>query len=767
MNEIIQFDDSGKCVIGVRDKNIETITLPNSVTSIGSYAFLDCKRLTTITIPDSVTSIGNHAFFGCSSLTSITIPNSVTSIGYAAFSDCSDLTSIDIPNSVTSMGSSAFSDCKRLISIVIPNSVTSIGSYAFSGCKRLTSIVIPNSVTSIGSHAFFGCFGLTSIDIPENLIVIGNYVFYGCKSLTNIIIPDNVTKIGNNVFEGCTSLKSLSFGKKVTDIGYGIINNCACLTSIIMASGNTKYDSRNNCNAIIETSTNTLILGCKKTIIPNSVKSIGSSAFKGCSNLTSIDIPNSVKSIGNNAFADCTSLISIDIPNSVTSIGDRAFYNCTRLTSITIPSSVTSIGESAFSNCENLSSIAIPNSVTSIGDLAFYGCSALASIIVAPTNSIYDSRDNCNAIIETSSNTLIAGCHNSTIPNNVTTIGNGAFAYCANLGSIEIPNSVISIGENAFLYCESLIEVFLPVNGCYIGQCAFSGCKSLSLKLSENVVYEVDLYTGFINESPFEGCKSVVRKISDNGKEFDAFCKYPGAGRGVHYHGDRLTDGGDWESEYEEFESDYRDWKCLSYRIKYGTKIICDIAELGLEFVEPHIEFYMKMDVIHVPASVQYIGMYALSCFNLFLEGKNVNFAKYFLTEGTLEYRKGHNVRIFIPEHTKDYYTPRLEKAIPNINYSIIEVSKENVVLYYQQQKQHIVKELDFSIEKDVETLIDLIKDFFDQKIADILASKSIIEVMSKMTVDKETYTQLKTFLRERNVKESLIKNYVYDIIKK
>ncbi len=406
---------------------------------------------------------------------------------------------------------------------------------------------------------------------------------------------------------------------------------------------------------------------------------------------------------------------------------------------ITLPNYVTRIGDHAFEGCTGLTSIDIPNSVSEIGWYAFKGCTSLTSI---------------------------------TIPNSVTDIKPMAFCGCGKLTRINIPDSVISIGDSAFADCESLIEVILPVNGCYIGQCAFSGCKSLSLKLSENVVYEVDLYTGFINESPFDGCKSVIRKISYNGKEFDAFCKYPEPGKGVHYHGDRLIDGGAWESEYEEFESeyeefesDYRNWKCLSYRIRYGTKIICDIAGLGLEFVEPHIDFYMKMDVIHVPASVQYIGMYALSCFNLFLEGKNVNFAKYFLTEGTPEYRKGQNVRIFIPEHTKDYYTPRLEKAIPNINYSIIEVTKENVVSYYKEQKHYIVKELECLIERDVEKLIDLIIVFYDKKIADILASKSIIEVMSKMTVDKETYTQLKTFLRERNIKESLIKNYVYDII--
>ena len=232
--------------------------------------------------------------------------------------------------SVTCIGDSAFAGCNALASIVIPNSVTSIGDYAFDCCSSLTSIEIPNSITSIGTSAFFYCFSLTSIEIPNS----------------------------------------------VTSIGSGAFNACP-VTSITVACDNPSYDSRDTCNAIIETATNILIAGCRNTVIPNSVTSIGDYAFGYC-DLTSIEIPNSVTSIGTSAFSGC-GLTSIEIPNSVTSIGTSAFSGC-GLTSVTLPNSVTSIGDYAFDCCSSLTSIEIPNSVTSIGNHAFYSCKSLTSI---------------------------------------------------------------------------------------------------------------------------------------------------------------------------------------------------------------------------------------------------------------------------------------------------------------------------------------------------------------------------------------------------
>ena len=213
--------------------------------------------------------------------------------------------------------------------------VTSIGEYAFKGHSSLSSIVIPDSVTSIGNFAFYSCYSLSTIVIPDSVTSIGNYAFYGCDSLSSIVIPDSVTSIGNSAFLYCST----------------------SLTSIMVKEGNTVYDSREDCNAIIETSTNTLIAGCATTIIPDSVTSIGNGAFGGCFSLSTIMIPDRVTSIGDGAFYGCDSLSSIVIPDSVTSIGNSSFSYCTSLRSIVIPDSVTSIGTHAFKECYSLSDV--------------------------------------------------------------------------------------------------------------------------------------------------------------------------------------------------------------------------------------------------------------------------------------------------------------------------------------------------------------------------------------------------------------------------
>ncbi len=291
------------------------VIIPESVTYNGSIY--------------SVTSIGSSAFYYCDGLTSVVIPNSVTSIGEYAFSDCYALTSVEIGNSVTDIGMYAFDSCLSLTSVVIPNSVTSIGGGAFARCSGLTSVVIPNSVTSIGSSTFEGCSGLTSVEIPNSVTSIGDWAFYGCSGLTSVEIPNSVTSIGSAAFSWCSGFTSVVIPNSVTSIGDGALAGCSGLLSIVVDDENSYYDSREGCNAIIEKLSNTLILGCQSTIIPNSVTSIGSSAFSGCSGLTSVEIPNSVTSIGFAAFYDCSSLTSVTsyIPaNKLFPIDSDTFY---------------------------------------------------------------------------------------------------------------------------------------------------------------------------------------------------------------------------------------------------------------------------------------------------------------------------------------------------------------------------------------------------------------------------------------------------------
>ena len=256
--------------------------------------------------------IPTNVFCNCNNLISIIIPNSVTSIRYGAFSGTTWLKSQ--PDGLVYAGKVAYCYKGKMpvnTSIILKDDTKGIADYAFSGCSGLTSVTIPNSVTHIGERAFNYCSGLGFITIPNSVKYIGSEAFSSCSSLGYITIPNNVESIGSVAFWGCSGL-----------------------TSIKVESGNQYYDSRNNCNAIIETNTNTLVAGCKNTIIPNSVTSIGYSAFYNCSGLTSITIPNSVASIGNYAFYGCSGLTSVTIPNSVTSIGWMAFYCCSGLTKV-------------------------------------------------------------------------------------------------------------------------------------------------------------------------------------------------------------------------------------------------------------------------------------------------------------------------------------------------------------------------------------------------------------------------------------------------
>ena len=306
--------------------SITTVVLLDGVKSIGSVSFLGCARLKSVILPNSLTKIESKAFENCSSLSSITIPESVTSIEQAAFTGCSALSSINIPESVTSIGDKVFENCTSLTSVTIPSSLTSISREAFSGCSGLTSVTIPNSVKSIEGMAFYKCTALTSINIPNSVTKIGDWAFCGCTGLTSVTIPNSVTQIIDWPFEDCTGLTSMNVEK-----------------------GNAKYDSRNDCNAIIETASNTLISGCKNTIIPETVTSIYVASFKGCTGLTSIIIPESVTSIGGQAFHGCSGLTSVTIPENVTTIGGGAFLGA-KLRNVVIKAKTPPTGGSAFSD---------------------------------------------------------------------------------------------------------------------------------------------------------------------------------------------------------------------------------------------------------------------------------------------------------------------------------------------------------------------------------------------------------------------------------
>ncbi len=310
------------------------------------------------------------------------------------------------------------------------------------------------SVTAIGKNAFTFSYSLKSIDIPNTVTTICNKAFSGCTGLTSAIIPNSVTSIGGQAFQGCIQLSSVTIPNSVTAIGERAFYDCSGLTSITVDNNNPKYDSRDNCNAIIETATNTLIVGCNNTIIPNSITSIGRYAFISCTGLTSITIPNSVTSIGSTAFGYCVGLSSATIGNSVKTIEDSAFYHCTALTSITIPNSVTSIGSRAFEYCVGLSSVTIGNSVKTITGNAFYHCTALDTLNFNATS--FDDFYLTNSIGLDIPNPF-AGLDISTVNfgDDVKRIPAYFTKGLDKLKTITIGRSVTSLGYHA-LHCESL-----------------------------------------------------------------------------------------------------------------------------------------------------------------------------------------------------------------------------------------------------------------------------------------------------------------------
>jgi hypothetical protein len=364
--------------------------------------------------------------------------------------------------------------------------------------KYINNIIVSNKVSTVGQtvNPNYYSRSVENAVIPQSVTSIGSGAFWSCKSLTNIIIPQSVTSIGYQVFYDCTRL-----------------------TSIEVDENNKIYCSEGNC--IIKRATNTLILGCKNSTIPDNVTNIGSYAFDGCTSLTSITIPNSVTSIGERAFSHC-GLTEIEIPNSVISIGECAFEDCTGLASITIPSSVTSIGYRAFSGCTGLTSITIPDSITSVGDFAFSGCTNLKYNEYGNIKYLGNETNNYVVAMDTIS-TGITSCELSeqtrfiyngafydcsslasiSIPNSVTSIGFQAFDKCTSLINITIPNSVTSISDYTFAYCSSLASISIPSSVTSIGDYAFYYCTGLkSITIPDSVTS--------IRWSAFDGCTNLT-----------------------------------------------------------------------------------------------------------------------------------------------------------------------------------------------------------------------------------------------------------------
>ena len=529
------------------------VVIPDSVTSIGNYAFYKCRSLEGVAIPDSVTSVGNSVFYGCSNLTSVTLGNGVTNIGDGAFDGCSKLTSVTIGNGVTSIGGGAFNGCSSLESVTIPDSVTSIGKTAFYGCSSLENMTIPNGVTTIESSTFYNCSSLASVTIGNGVTLIGSSAFYGCSGLTSVAIPDSVASIRNHAFDECSSLSTVNYGGTIAQwekISISDGNDCLTAADIICIDG--RILPHGICGNGL-----TWELDSNGTLTISGTGAMENNCFENNRNIKSLVVNEGVTSIGSSAFFGCSGLTSAMIADSVTGIRDYAFSGCSNLTRVAMGKGITSIGNHAFDECSSLSTVNYSGTIAQWEKISISdgnNCLAVADIIctdgrIVPRNTCgdnltweldsdgtltisgtgkmwdynwdqspwYNTRDKILSVVITAGVTRVGRyafheCNkltNVTIPNSVTSIGDYAFYNCSSLTSVTIPHGVTSIGDYAFSGCSSLTSVEIPSSVTSIGGRAFSDCSSLvSVKIPDSAKN--------IRYSAFYGCRN-IKNVYYNG----------------------------------------------------------------------------------------------------------------------------------------------------------------------------------------------------------------------------------------------------------
>ena len=329
----------GTCLVNV--------TIPDTVTEIGSWAFAECKQLSSVQLSNNLERLDSYAFESCTSLTSIRIPKSLE-VSNWPFDGCSALQNVEFEQGITRIPDHLFHKCSGLTTVTIPDTVTEIGEAAFA-YTNLTSIVIPDTVTDIGNYAFSGCTELKDVTLPNIRKNIVAGMFENCTSLEKIVLPETVTAIRPDAFKGCTALKDITWSEALENIESCAFQNCSALTDVT---------------------------------IPDSVKSIGYGVFSDCSALSAVTLPDGVKELGGQLFNNCDALTTVTIPDSVTSIGKQAFYDCDALTTVKLGSGLKSIPASTFEHCDILESLRIPRCVTTIGDNAFKDCVKLTSITI-------------------------------------------------------------------------------------------------------------------------------------------------------------------------------------------------------------------------------------------------------------------------------------------------------------------------------------------------------------------------------------------------
>ncbi|MBR1917735.1 MAG: leucine-rich repeat domain-containing protein [Bacteroidaceae bacterium] len=459
------------------------------------------------------------------------------------FGPNNDISSIVVEDGVEYIGPYAFAMCMRLESVSIPASVKDIRKGVFLGCDNLREIVVDKKNKEYDSrekcNAIINCedelvAGCSATSIPKGVKCITEEAFSSLNSLKNIVIPEGVEIIQPYAFANCRNVESVYIPSSVNEVYPKAFGGCDALRQIVVDKNNKTFDSRNGCNAVIDTKDSTLIVGCKATVIPSGVKEILAYAFMGCTQLTDIVIPEGVTAIGTYAFSGCTALQSVQLPQSLVELRDYChFAGCTALESVVIPKNVKRIAFNSFQRCKSLQSIVveegnkvydsrnqcnaiietatgklvagcgvtvlpegvtklpdysmydvslkkihIPSTLTYIDSLAFLDNEDCVSITVDEGNPVYYSPDGCNAIIERATGKLVKGCCNTVIPENVKQIG--AHAFLSAPKSMFLPEGIERIWESAFSGCKGLRMIVLPASLKTIGYNLFAGCEDLN-----------------------------------------------------------------------------------------------------------------------------------------------------------------------------------------------------------------------------------------------------------------------------------------------
>ncbi len=506
----------GNSAFGYRD--VISVSIPNTVTEIESWAFANCPNLRTVKFSNALSKIGACAFYECFALNNVVLPSSLKEIGSGSFGNCISIRSINIPKNLSTYSGGVFGGpfygCVNLKTVDFEDNITEILPYLFEGCG-IEEIIIPDTVTKIGYHSFGSCELLENIDFSENLDVIENRAFENCTALTKVEFPEYFTQTQGAVFLNCTALteafipKSLANSNKgYTDTDGGMFAGCSSLNNIILDEGIKIIPDfiYNNCTGITD------------VVLPETVKEIEDNAFADCNNLKTIKLPSGITQIGTDTFCKCTSLSEIEIPEGVILIGHYAFTECTSLEKVKLPQSLEKIYTEAFYHCSSLKEIEIPNSVTYIGNAAFKECTSLEKVKMPVGLEEIEGYmfENCTSLKEFTVHKAVEFIGGYAFQNCtaletlnfeegslLNTIEHAAFRNCAALESLTLPIGLRTIHEEAFINCSSLVELYIPYTVKTLERYVFENCSSLTdVTIDDYSITELKVRT-------FAGCSAL------------------------------------------------------------------------------------------------------------------------------------------------------------------------------------------------------------------------------------------------------------------